>query len=418
MSEELLFNSLDRPVPPLRSDVQTIPIPHNGNTVLYFYDTMGYAPSDFSLAAAVEPLLSLINGSFSINKIVGLTEGRVDAQDLLDFVRLLDQNRLLDSNYFRSASADIEEQFEKASLRKPALAGSAYPAVKSELQVHLERLFSEPPMNGEVVNGEMNSAEPPERALYAPHIDPEVGSDVYVRAFSSLKHLTPERVVILATAHYAGYYPGIYDDRPFIGSAKTYELPHGSIETDREYLERLKTSADQTGFTLNDRAHRIEHSIELHLLFARHIWKHDFRIVPILIQSFDEVMYLPEGERGRQLSHFAEHLRKLDDPDTFYLISGDLSHVGRKFGDQEAASSMRSRVEAFDDQFLTAAASGERENLFELIRQNHDRYRVCGFPPLYTFLTAFGGLKGNRMDYSWWDESERESAVSFGAISW
>src|SRR5690625_898651 len=115
MSEELLFNSLDRPVPPLRSDVQTIPIPHNGNTVLYFYDTMGYAPSDFSLAAAVEPLLSLINGSFSINKIVGLTEGRVDAQDLLDFVRLLDQNRLLDSNYFRSASADIERSEEHTS---------------------------------------------------------------------------------------------------------------------------------------------------------------------------------------------------------------------------------------------------------------------------------------------------------------
>src|SRR5690625_3053936 len=149
MSEELRFNSLDRPVPPLRSDVQTIPIPHNGNTVLYFYDTMGYAPSDFSLAAAVEPLLSLINGSFSIHKIVGLTEGRIDAQELLGFVRLLDQNRLLDSSYFRAASADIEEQFERATHRKPALAGSAYPAGTSELQAHLERLFSGPPINGE-----------------------------------------------------------------------------------------------------------------------------------------------------------------------------------------------------------------------------------------------------------------------------
>lgn len=409
MSEELLFDSLDEPIPPLRGSVQPIPFTNNGDTYLYFHDAMAYVPTDFGLSVAVEPILSLINGAFSVKRIVALTENRIGHHDILEFVQLLDRNCLLDSRFFRAVSSKVEEQFEQARVRKPALAGSAYPASREDLQTYLKRLFEERPPS--------DSAHP-KRALYAPHIDPEVGSDVYVRAFSSLRDLSPSRVVILATAHYAGYYADVYEGRPFIGSTKTFELPHGSVHVDHAYLNALGETAGKSGFTLKDRAHRIEHSIELHLLFARYIWAHDFQIVPILVQGFDEVMYVPDGERGRQLHHFAERIRELDDPDTFYLISGDLSHVGRKFGDPVAASTMRSQVETFDSRFLAAAASGDRGGLFDLIRQNQDRYRICGFPPLYTFMTAFEGVEGGEMDYSWWDEAERESAVSFGAIAW
>jgi hypothetical protein len=109
-------------------------------------------------------------------------------------------------------------------------------------------------------------------------------------------------------------------------------------------------------------------------------------------------------------------MREMDDDDTFYLISGDLAHVGKKFGDPEAASTLRRDVELFDKRFIDSASKNNPNQLHELLRAEYDRYRICGFPPLYTFLNTFPGLKGELLGYHWWDERKRESAVSIAAI--
>jgi len=254
------------------------------------------------------------------------------------------------------------------------------------------------------------------RALYAPHIDLRVGSKQYAEAFSALKNLTPKRVVILATSHYSGYHPKTYDGYPFIGSKKDYLLPGKRFETDALYIEKIQENADKAGFTLHDRAHRIEHSIETHLLFLNHIWNHDYKIVPILVAGLDELFYKEDGDLGQKVNAFASALQQADDEHTFYLISGDLSHVGRKFGDQTAASTMRPDVQKFDESFLSAAVQGDEQRVLNTIAEKYDPYRICGFPPLFTFLKAFPGLSGKQLNYHWWDEQEQESAVSFGSV--
>jgi len=403
-----LFNSTSAPVPPLRRDVQVIPVRDNGRDLLIFHDPRSISPPGFALDGSVQPLLSLIDGHKSLSQISAYFKPGVSATKLLEFVQILDRQKLLESPYFIYLANNIEEEFERSNLRQPALAGSSYPEDPDELKHFMDQTMDHA---GENISGDANL-----KALYAPHIDLKVGSKQYAEAFSTIKHLTPERVVILATSHYSGYYPEIYDGHPFIGSRKHFRLPGRTLQADQISLDFLETDPESTGFTLNDRAHRIEHSIETHLLFASYIWDHDFKIVPILIGGLDDLFYKPDGDLGRKIEAFTSRLRQLDSDKTFFLISGDLSHVGKKFGDSIPAEEMRSDVESFDTAFIETALNGDEFAMLSKISKQYDSYRVCGFPPLFSFLNTFPNLPGRKLNYHWWDETERESAVSFGSI--
>ncbi|WP_069130703.1 AmmeMemoRadiSam system protein B [Rhodohalobacter halophilus] len=404
MNDTLLFDSYTSPIPELRRDIQVIPVQNNGTSVLYFHDVMGYTTPNFALDSQTETVLSLINGKTSVKEICDLSNGNISQDELLEFVQLLDQHRILNTKHFRTFSNRIEKEFEKLSVRKPILNGSSYPDREEEIQQYLNDLYQD----------QSAATAQSFKALYAPHIDLRVGEEQYAEAFSTLKHLQPKRVVILATSHYAGYFPDQYEGTPFIGSEKTFRLPHRSFETDQAYLKKLAENAP--GFTLSDRAHRIEHSIEIHLLLISEIWKHDVEIVPILVGSLDEMMYHPEGDIADKLNRFSKKLNKLDTPDTFYLISGDLSHIGKKFGDSVHADLMKPNVEQIDKRFLNASVRNNPEDLLSEISEHFDSSRICGFPPLFTFMNAFPELHGEQINYHWWDEQRTESAVSFGSI--
>ena len=406
MNDTLLFDSLTSPIPGIRRDLNIIPVKDDGRDLLYFHDVMGYASPNFALDSQVQTVLSLINNKTSVKEICKLSNGNISTDELLEFIQLLDQNRILNTKHFKLFSNKIEKQFEKSTVRKPALAGRSYPENPEQLNEYLTSFF-------EGINPSLTQDI---KALYAPHIELNVGQNQYAEAFSHLSNLTPKRVVILATSHYAGYFPDIYDGKPFIATRKDFKLPHRLIETDRDYLSRLSVSDANNGVTFSDRAHRIEHSIETHLLFASHFWKHDFRVIPILIGSFDEILYHNSGDLAGKIDRFTDQLKALDDDDTFYLISGDLSHIGKKFGDQTRADLMRDKVQSIDKNFLEASANLETDQLLKNLASHYDSSRICGFPPLYTFINTFEHLNGDQINYHWWDETTTESAVSFGSI--
>lgn len=402
----MIFDSLTKPIPPVRRNIEVMSFNENGKNIIYFHDSLQYIENGFALDAKVEPILSLITGRHSINQIVEMLNGAIDAEQLLQFIQFLDENLILETDFTLLKIEEREKDFEALSVRKPALAKQSYPENKDDLSDFLNDYLP--------TNGLTNQS--PKKALYAPHIDLRIGKKSYAKAFASLEDIKPKRVVILATAHYTGYYGNLYSKYPFIGSTKDYEIPGRVFETDTVYFDKLLQNQDENGFTVKDRAHRIEHSIETHLLLASRYWKHDFSIVPILISSFDELLYKPDGFLGKQLESFSSTLRSLDNDDTFYLISGDLSHVGKKFGDALPAEQLRSDVEQSDKAFIKASTENDADQLLSHVTKDYDSYRVCGFPPMLTFLRAFPQYKGKELSYEWWDEKERESAVSFSSI--
>lgn len=411
MSNDRIFNSTTKPIPPIRRELDIIPIRDNGDTYLYFHDQRQYVTSDLALRREVESLLSLIDGRKSINDLEPYLGEGLGKDELLEFVRFLDKNRLLHSDYFKTYADKTETDYEERSLHPSVTAGRSYPSDPDKLTSLLDNAFAgcEDPAGG----------APPEglRALYAPHIDPKVALDRYAEAFSAIREIEPRRVVILATAHYAGLYPALYEEHPFILVDKDFELPLGNIKRDRATIAKFSGNGE-CGITVRDRAHRMEHSIELHLLFLSYLWNHDFTVVPFLVSGLQELMYMEGGYHETLVDRFSALLAEefSEDEETFFLISGDLSHFGRKFGDAEAAAAMFEEVGDFDEQFLEYGAGNNPSGLLQLIAEDLDPYRICGFPPLYTFLKSMPGLTGTILNYDLWDERERESAVTFGSI--
>lgn len=406
MSDSILFDSHTTPIPGIRRDLRVIPIQDQGRDLLYFHDPMGYATPNFALNRQVETVLSLINGQTTVKQISDMSNQNVGVGELLEFVQLLDQHRILHTEHFKLFSNKVEQQFENIDTRKPALSGENYPSEPDKLNRYLSGLF----------DGMDNESSGRAKALYAPHIDLRTGAEQYAEAFSLLKNVKPKRVVILATSHYSGYFPEIYQDTPFIGSLKNFQLPHRTLTTDLSYIDQFNSNGTDLGFTTRDRAHRIEHSIEIHLLFSSYLWSHPFEIVPLLIGSLDELLYSQNGDTATKVDQFADKLRELDDNDTFYLISGDLSHVGKKFGDQTPAKQMKEQIRLIDHSFLESSVNNNSGKLLTDLSSHYDSSRICGFPPLYTFLRAFPELSGEKLNYTWWDEDETESAVSFGSV--
>ncbi|MDX1639099.1 MAG: AmmeMemoRadiSam system protein B, partial [Balneolaceae bacterium] len=293
-----LFSSITEPVPRVRPNLDIIPVENNGKSFLYFHDSMGYATENFALHRQVGPLLSLLDGSKSILDLEPHLGSDVTPDQLLEYIRFLDGNRVLLTPYFQHYAEEVERGYEQSDTHTSVTAGRSYPSDPDELRMYLDEAFTKHRQeDGNPVNmpGEM-------KALYAPHIDPRVGLASYVRAFSTIRHLTPKRVIILATSHYAGMYPDLYENHPFIVSDKDFRLPNGTISSDRETVQLILEQSQKMGISAQDRAHRIEHSIELHLLFLNHLWEHDFTIVPVLVRGFDELLEMEDGPLGGQVA--------------------------------------------------------------------------------------------------------------------
>ncbi len=413
--EELLVSSVDMKLPPLRSDIEMMPVTHEGSELIYFHDPQGYLPGPIALDRQIAALIPMLNGQFSVRDICNDLKrygNEVEEEDLLAFIRQLDEVRLLLSPWFRHCKTEIEENFEKREERPAVCSGSSYPSTAEEIRSMLDAVFT---TTGDTGKPE---AAGPIRALYAPHIDLRVGLASYVPAFRPLADLRPRRVVLLATSHYSGSYYPLYDGKPFIATRKNFETPLGTIPADQETLRLLEEQSEATGCSFVDRAHRNEHSIELHLIFLQYLWPHSFTLVPLLVGSLEELYYMEGGDTGKKVDAMASFLRDrfAGDPDTLFVISGDLSHVGKKFGDQAPASQLFDDIRSFDREFLGHAAAGRSRELLQLMKRDFDPYRICGFPPLYTALSALCNVKGKITSYELWDERERESAVTFGSV--
>ncbi|HLR25230.1 MAG TPA: AmmeMemoRadiSam system protein B, partial [Fodinibius sp.] len=250
MGKTNIFSSGTNPIPEIRKDLEIIPIQENENSYLYFQDQRRYATPDLALRREAGPLLSLIDGRRSIHDLKQHVNGNATQKDLLEFIQFLDRNRLLESAYFDDFAEQTETEYEQSTVHKAITAGSSYPADPKALTDYLDEAFS---------NHKSKLTYKKPRALYAPHIDPRIALDRYVEAFAPIKDLKPKRVVMLATSHYSGWYPELYEVKPFILVNKDFELPLGNIRRDADAIAALSKRDEDYGIATHDRAHRMEH---------------------------------------------------------------------------------------------------------------------------------------------------------------
>jgi AmmeMemoRadiSam system protein B len=182
------------------------------------------------------------------------------------------------------------------AIRRPAVAGSFYPADPDELRALVEGYL----------RSAGDPAGPPPKAIIAPHAGFIYSGPIAATAYARLRpgRDTLRRVVLMGPSHRVPFH-GLA-----VTSAEAYVTPLGSIPVDREAVDRLLALPD---VGILDAAHVPEHSLEVHLPFLQLVLDR-FTLVPIVAgqatpQAVASVLDAVWGG-----------------PETVIVISSDLSH--------------------------------------------------------------------------------------------
>ena len=189
------------------------------------------------------------------------------------------------------AHADAKAQM----IRRPAVAGSFYPADAGLLRAQVEQLLRD-----------AKPAAVVPKALIAPHAGYVYSGPIAASAYATLAPRAADirRVVLLGPSHYV----------PFAGlalpDAEAFATPLGDVPLDWDAIDAI---ADCDGVMTSDAAHAREHSLEVQLPFLQ-VALGDFALVPLAVGEAEP----------RQTADVLEAL--WGGPETLVVISSDLSH--------------------------------------------------------------------------------------------
>jgi AmmeMemoRadiSam system protein B len=256
-------------------------------------------------------------------------------------------------------------------VRRPAVAGSFYPADATSLRAAVNRYL-------EQAKATPGAARP--KAIIAPHAGYVYSGPIAASAYSSLAPFASEveRVVLLGPCHRV----------PLRGLAATeadaFATPLGTVPVDREAVARA-LSLPQV--QLLENAHAMEHSLEVQLPFLQQLLPR-FSLAPFAV-----------GDASPQ--EVAEVLDVLwGGPETLIVISSDLSH----YYDYDTARRL-------DEATSRAIEALDADGL--------DRESACGRTPVRGLLVAARqhGLEARVLDLrnSGDTAGSRDQVVGYGA---
>lgn len=325
---------------------------------------------------------------------------------LTALVAKLDETFFLDSPRFNA--------YLTSPVREPSCIG-CYEEDPQALRQQLQELFT-----GSGGPGLPMTKEPDGqlRAALIPHIDYQRGGRTFAWGFKEVFERTDASLfVIIGTSHYSGH--------RFTLTRKDFKTPLGIARTDQGYVDRLVHHYGAGLFDDELMAHLPEHSIELEVVFLQYLYegRRLFRIVPLVVGSFQDCI----ESGGRAPADFADIRRMIEslrraEAETrepiCYIISGDLAHIGPKFGDPCAVGEpLLSDSRARDQAILRQTEAADPAGYFGVIAGESDRRRICGLPPTYTTLEALRPSRGQVLHYDQYVEPRGFESVSFASVA-
>ncbi|MGH9848156.1 MAG: AmmeMemoRadiSam system protein B [Blastocatellia bacterium] len=392
-------------------DIFPSPVPERPG--LLIRDPYLYTDDILIIPPLLVAALNFLDGEstmFDAMSYVSKLAGQIAPSDFIQpMVEVLQRSGFLETEEFERMRAARHAEFVAAPARLPVHSGSGYPDKAEELRVQLDEYLSDfRAPAGDAIIG-----------LAAPHVSPWGGWQSYAAAYGRLagaarQHAANKTIVLLGTSHYG-------QPERFGLTRKPFDTPHGRLQPDSELINWLAARADGS-IQMEDYCHSIEHSIEFQCVFLQQMLGNDFKILPILCGPFVEALYTGEPpEKDDHVLRFFDALgemAELHSSKLFWVLSVDLTHFGMLYGDETVARAGEDEmldVKDEDLQRLQHVCQGRSEEFFDLVKPEQDRLKWCGFPPLYTFLSAMPDARGEVLRYDQWNIDE-ESVVSFAAM--
>jgi MEMO1 family protein len=297
-------------------------------------------------------------------------------------------------------------------VRQPACIG-CYEAQPAALRRQMGKFFTDPKGPG------LPQERKPDgqlRAALVPHIDYARGGPTFAWGFKEVVERSDAALfVIIGTSHYSAH--------RFTLTRKSFLTPLGTAATDQAYIDRLVRHYGP-GLFDDEVAHLPEHSIELEVVFLQYLYekKRPFRIVPLVVGSFQDCVDtgLPpsaQNDIGRMVEALRRAEAETNEP-ICYLISGDLAHIGPKFGDPDPVTEpFLTHSREKDQEILRRAQAVDPAGFFRKIADEGDRRRICGLPPTFTLLEAIRPQRGELLHYEQYVHPQGFESVSFASVA-
>jgi len=393
-----------RPLPKLRP-VEAFPIEHGGQRVFMVHDPTGLADGPITVSPPAMYILLTLDGRKDLDDIREAFAQQfgqeVPEQQLEDLVSQLDAAHYLDSEAFAEHYRALVEAYRNGTARV-CRDLSAYgieesiPSGDGEVGAALKAVIGQMlgACQASVVGGNGRRLV----GLIAPHLDYARGAPCYADAYGVLAAAKPTgRVVILGTNHFGRA-------TSVVATSKDFQTPLGTTRTDRAFLDALaaRCGADLTAHEFD---HVREHSVELQVMILQHLWgAGNFEIVPALCHDpCGPTGTAPYDGQGVDLRQFAEALGELiraDDTPTLIVAGADLSHVGRRFGDdRELTPKFLSDVERKDRGAVDEVVAGRGDEFVRALAARDNSTRVCSAGCIYALRTALDGAQGELLRY-------------------
>ncbi len=398
-------DSMERPK--LRSSIDVAPVEQDGRQMLVLYDAAGLAAGNLGLTQGAFAIVTLMNGQNTLNDILAIFAQQfrqeLPSERLVELLHQLDRNGMLEGPRFEARFEQLAESYRKADVR-PSQAMSA-DVKPDQLRDNLRAIIDEgqPSTDGQRVVG-----------LIAPHLDYERGRPCYAEAYAQLRDRDDvDRFVILGTNHFGRSETAVW-------TIKDYDTPLGRAETDREFIDRLRERCG-ADLGVQELDHAREHSVELQVILLKALLgSRPVKIVPVLCPDACGPGGLrPASGTGPGLDDVAAALADVvtETPGhTCVIAAADLSHVGRRFGDdRDLDDAFLQDVQAEDRALLDLLEAGDADELVSRLRDRENPYRVCSAGGLYVLLRAVRGCTVRVLRYHQAVNREEHTGVTCAA---
>jgi AmmeMemoRadiSam system protein B len=184
-----------------------------------------------------------------------------------------------------------------SAVRPAAVAGSFYPGEPSSLATEVASYLAD---------AQPAAAVRAPKAIIAPHAGYIYSGPIAASVYARLRPLRGrvKRVVLAGPAH------RVWVDGIAVPSVGAFDSPLGPVRLDAAAIEKLRALPF---VEVSDRAHALEHSLEVHLPFLQSVLG-DFELVPIVVGDAS-----PE-----QMAQVLDLLWGGDE--TLIVVSSDMSH--------------------------------------------------------------------------------------------
>jgi AmmeMemoRadiSam system protein B len=401
------MDRLALPCPRLRPGLAAYPDDRNPRYVI-LHDQLRLTPSLHRLTIVEFGWVQLFDGRRTLHEIqlIAMQQQGGQVLPLELFVKLIDQ---LDDAFLLDTPRYRERL--QSPIREPSCLG-CYEAEPAALRRQLTGLFSGPRGPG------LPAAGPPTgrlRAALLPHVDYARGGSCFAWGFKELfEQADASLFIIVGTSHYSGH--------RFTLTRQDFRTPLGIARTDQDFIDRLvKHYGD--GLFDDPLAHVPEHSIELEVVFLQFLYeaRRDIRIVPLVVGSFADCVESGQSpaeteDIGRMIRALRRAEAETSEP-ICWIISGDLAHLGPKFGDlRPVDQSQLDHCRQQDSLLMKQSEAADPAGYFGVIAAERDARRICGLPPTYTVLEAVRPRNGKLLNYDQYIHPRGFESLSFASV--